>query len=85
MKVKLKGKTRHGKNHVSQHGDLWKVGRIVDGELGKGFVRSSNAPGPWLWLESINCKCSTCEKWGQDGRWVSERMDDNFNVIEEIE
>ena len=37
MKVKLKGKTRHGKNRVSQHGDLWKVGRIVDGELGKGF------------------------------------------------
>ena len=67
MKVKLKGKTRHGKNRVSQHGDLWEVVRWVDEkEVGKG-------------------KCSTCVKWGQDGRWVSERMDDNFNIIEEIE
>ena len=75
MKVKLKGKTRHGKNRVSQHGDLWEVVRWVDEkEVGKGFIKFSDAPGPWLFLESIKCKCSTCVKWGQDGRWVSERM-----------
>ena len=88
MRVQLKPKSRHGKNRVKQHGDMWKVKNIVDDHIiGKGFVRSSNAPGPWLWLESINCKCSTCDKWGQDGRWVSEVRDDNFDVtiIEENE
>jgi|TARA_R100000458_G_C8121024_1_gene139913 hypothetical protein len=88
MKVKLKGKSRHGKNRVNQHGNLWKVQKIVDDPLmGKGFLRSSNAPGPWFWLESINCECSTCNKFGQDGRWVSEVRDDNFEVtiIEENE
>ena len=65
MKVELKGKSRHGKNRVKQHGNLWKVMKINEGrDFGKGFIRSSDAPGPWFWLESINCKCSTCNKWG---------------------
>ena len=85
MKVRLKGKTRHGKNRIQQHGDLWNVVKFADKDLGKGFIRSSNAPGPWMWLESIKCKCNTCRTWGQDGRWVSERNDDNFEIIEEIE
>ena len=88
MKVKLKGKSRHGKNRVNQHGNIWKVMKINEGrDFGKGFIRSSDAPGPWFWLESINCKCSTCNKFGQDGRWVSEVRDDNFEVtiIEENE
>tara|TARA_R100001082_G_C4283442_1_gene124918 strand:+ start:317 stop:583 length:267 start_codon:yes stop_codon:yes gene_type:complete len=82
MRVELKGKSRHGKNRVNQHGNLWKVKRVVDDpNIGKGFIRSSDAPGPWFWLESINCKCSTCEKHGQDGRWVSEVRDNNFELI----
>ena len=88
MKVELKGKSRHGKNRVNQHGKIWKVVRINEGrDFGRGFIRSSNARGPWFWLESIKCKCSTCGKWGQDGRWVSEVGDENFDVtiIEENE
>ena len=86
MKVELKGKSRHGKNRVNQHGTLWEVkGTSLTHDSRISFA--TKAPGPWLWLESIDCKCSTCEKWGQDGRWVSERNDDNFEVtiIEENE
>tara|TARA_R100001244_G_scaffold122170_1_gene91824 strand:+ start:261 stop:500 length:240 start_codon:yes stop_codon:yes gene_type:complete len=66
MKVKLKGKTRHGKNRVNQHGEWW----VVSGETDKSF-----------WLESIVCDCTTCVKWGQDGRWVWKKNDDNFDIV----
>ena len=66
MKVKLKGKTRHGKNRVNQHGEWW----VVSAERDNSF-----------WLESIDCECPTCEKWGQDGRAVDKKNDTNFNIV----
>ena len=84
--VKLKAKSRHGKNRINMHGELWRVDKIVDDpRMGQGFIRSSNAPGPWLWLESVSCDCPVCQKWGQDGRWISERQDENFEIVEWIE
>ena len=70
MKVNLKGKTRHGKNRVNQHGDWW----VVSNETENSF-----------WLESIDCECATCNKWGQDGRWVDKKNDVNFEIIERVE
>lgn len=64
--VELKGLTRHGKNRVNQHGARWVV------------VKKS---GEDLWVESIDCSCSTCEKWGQDGRWITEKKDRNFEIV----
>ena len=78
MFVKLKGKTRHGKNRVQQHGAWWKVEHEVDS-------------GPNLWgkilpdrlhLSSVDCPCNTCEKFGQDARWIAQINDVNFDVIE---
>jgi len=77
--VKLKAKSRHGKNRINMHGDLWRVDKIVDDP------RMGNAPGPWLWLESVSCECPVCKKHGQDGRWISERQDENFEIVEWIE
>jgi hypothetical protein len=67
MKINLKGKTRHGKNRVNQHGEWW----VVSNETEKSF-----------WLESIDCECTTCNKWGQDGRWVDKKNDVNFDIVE---
>ena len=70
----LRGKTRHGKNRVSQHGPRWRVVREEDSVLcldGK----------PGKWVVSIDCACSTCEKWGQDGRWIQDQNDPNFEIL----
>ena len=70
----LRGKTRHGKNRVSQHGSRWSVVREDDSVLcldGK----------PGKWVVSIDCACSTCEKWGQDGRWIFDKNDPNFEIV----
>ena len=73
--MKLRGKTRHGKNRVSQHGSRWSVVRETD-----SILCLDNQPGKWV--ESIDCSCSTCEKWGQDGRWILDNNDPNFEIME---
>ena len=81
MFVKLKGKTRHGKNRVNQHGEWWKV------------VKSrGSGPNPWgkilpdaFHLRSVDCPCNTCKKFGQDGRWSAQRNDVNFEIVEQKE
>jgi hypothetical protein len=85
VKFRLKGKSRHGKNRVKQHGDLWRAVKSANNDFSKTFeMFFSVGPSPWILLESIDCKCSTCNKWGQDSRWVSKRNDKNFEVIEDI-
>ena len=79
--VILRGKTRHGKNRVREHGDRWVVVRRTEENLGPRFHVPVNASPPWLWLETTDCECSTCEKWGQDGRWVAENNDLNFEIL----
>ena len=90
MFVKLKGKTRHGKNRVSQHGEWWEVDETS--HL-RGKFRE-NASAEWkpaepsktqhlLW--SVGCVCNTCKKFGQDWRWVEKVNDPNFDIIEKKE
>lgn len=77
---KLKGKTRHGKTRINQHGDLWAFESVSD------EVRfATKAPGPWLTIKSVSCDCNVCKKWGQDFRIISERDDENFEIVEVIE
>ena len=66
--VFLKGKSRHGKNRIKQHGEHWQV---ID--------RTSSGV---LHIQSIECRCPECTKLGsQDWRWISETDDPNFEIV----
>ena len=70
-KVKLVGKSRHGKNRVREQGALW---RVVGESLKVHF--NSKAPGPFPLLESE-------ENEGPHGffaRWVSLQDDPDFEL-----
>ena len=61
--VLLKGKTRHGKNRINQHGDMWVIESV-----------STFQGQPAMMLRSEN----KTDKGGFDGRWVLLRDDPNF-------
>tara|TARA_A200000159_G_scaffold157617_1_gene173928 strand:- start:517 stop:738 length:222 start_codon:yes stop_codon:yes gene_type:complete len=63
--VKLKAKTRHGKNRINQHGNHWLV-LNVDKFKGQ----------PALSLRSQK----QTDKGHFDGRWVLIKDDDNFEM-----
>jgi len=67
-KVKLKAKTRKGKNRIRQFGEWWKVCRTTPTVL-----FSTETHGSWVLLESLNKK---------DWRWVRETDDPDFEIIE---
>ena len=70
-KVKLIGKTLHGKNRVHQHGDIWEVLCCQNGQFGP------------LGLQSLNKTFggfTDCHK-EKDWRWVLPENDLNFEVI----
>jgi hypothetical protein len=67
MKVRLIGKTRHGKNRVREHGELW----IVEKECEKILARPG-LKGPFLLL--------TPENGSDDWRFVAVHDDPDFNV-----
>tara|TARA_R100000808_G_scaffold25055_2_gene61021 strand:- start:6238 stop:6462 length:225 start_codon:yes stop_codon:yes gene_type:complete len=65
--IKLKGKTRHGKNRVHQHGDRWLVEEIRSGTM---MLRSEfKTEGPR-------------GHRGFDGRWIKLNDDPNFEIVE---
>jgi len=69
--VRLKGKTRKGKNRINQHGDVWEV---IDEQLTKILLQSlektfKDTPG------------RVAEK---DWRWISATEDRDFEVVELI-
>ena len=68
--VRLRGISRHGKNRISQHGDLWVVKAVRE-----SVKFPTSAPGPFLSLGSV-----TTEDW----RWISEVNDPNFEIVEEV-
>ena len=70
-KVKLVGKSRHGKNRVREQGALW---RVVGESLRVHF--NTKAPGPFLLLESED----QTGPHGSHARWVSLRDDPNFEL-----
>ena len=80
--VILKAKSRHGKNRIKQHGECWVVQDRTDREMNFVNLRGSS-PGrpPWISVGSIDCTCQTCEKWGQDSRWISETNDPDFEIV----
>ena len=61
--VLLKGKTRHGKNRINQHGDMWMIEKV-----------STFQGQPAMFLRSKN----KTDKGGFDSRWVLLRDDPNF-------
>jgi hypothetical protein len=69
MRVKLKGKTRHGKNRIKQFGEWWKVERVAE-----EVKFPTNDVGPWFVLTSVD--------GSGDWRFVSEKNDSNFEIIE---
>ena len=74
--VILTAKSRHGKNRISQHGERWLVTAVSDSVL-----CLDGSPG--VGLSSIDCPCRTCEKFGQDSRWVLLKNDKNFEITKE--
>jgi len=64
--ITLKGKTRHGKNRINQHGENWMI-RAVSVFQGH----------PALMLRSEN----RTDKGGFDGRWVHIKDDKNFEIV----
>ena len=82
--VVLQGKSQHGKNRVREHGDRWMVREPAP------LKWRPNSTSEWrefkpnpnrLSLESIDCTCPTCEKWGQDWRWIDVKNDPNFEIL----
>ena len=69
--VRLEGKSRHGKNRINQHGDVWEV---LDEQLTKLLLSSLEATeGP---------KHNKVKDW----RWISavDSEDPNFTIVEHI-
>ena len=64
-KIILKGKSRHGKNRINQHGNNW-------------FVKEVR--GGWMLLESEFKTEGPKDNKGLDWRWVSLQNDTNFFV-----
>ena len=69
MNLKLIPKTHKGKNRINEHGNKWKVLRVVSEALpfSKGDV------GPWMFIESAKT---------QDTRWIRAQNDIDFFVEE---
>ena len=75
--VLLKGKTRHGKNRINQHGEMWLIERV---ETFQGqpamFLRSEKE------TFVIRGRGNPKEEWKttliHDNRWVLLRYDPNF-------
>ena len=70
MKVKLTGKTKHGKNRIAQHGAVWNV-------IGHDDFRGRDA---WI-LQSLDKTMGGFADGSRvhDMRWVHVVNDDNFD------
>ena len=68
-KVLLRGKTRHGKNRIHQHGNLWFVEEVRGSKI---MLRSEHkTEGPK-------------HNKGFDGRWVELQNDPNFEWVKGV-
>ena len=66
--IRLTGKTRHGKNRIHQHGDIWLV-------VSEGKFQGQDA---WN-LRSLALTEGPRDAKVHDGRWVLKLNDPNFN------
>ena len=69
--LKLKGKTRHGKNRIHQHGEIWRV------------QAESTFRGQPAWSLRSMAKTFSVGPGEKDfdGRWVLKNDDPNFEVV----
>lgn len=67
MKIKLSGKTLHGKNRINQHGEIWTI---------------IKTEGARVYIESENRTFTIGERKVKDGRWIDLNNDPNFKVEE---
>ena len=67
--LKLKGVTRHGKNRINQHSDVWEV---IDEQLTQ------------LLLQSLEKTEGPKHNKVKDMRWISATEDRNFEIVEHI-
>tara|TARA_R110002074_G_scaffold394940_1_gene582767 strand:- start:324 stop:557 length:234 start_codon:yes stop_codon:yes gene_type:complete len=65
--IRLAGKTRHGKNRIHQHGDIWEIDNVG---------RFSGMPA--IGLRSMNATEGPRDHKIRDGRWVLISNDPNF-------
>lgn len=64
--IELKGKSRHGKTRVAQHGNIW----VIMAE--KSINTVSNKVGPAWLVESFET---------DDSRWVLKNEDGDFEIV----
>lgn len=69
-KVKLMGKTKHGKNRVNEQGELWTVAEVRVMHHNSGFVPKGTE------IALLNANSDPLKHW----RWVEIRDDKNFFV-----
>ena len=67
-KVMLKGKTRHGKNRINQHGDIWVVENT--GTFGGQ---------PAMFLRSLHKTEGPKDNKDFDTRWILVKKDKDFD------
>ena len=75
--IKVKAKTRKGKNRIRVNGDLWEeIERKDSVELPFVGIRVTfpSDRGPWILLESVKTK-SLC--------WIHLTKDENFDIVGE--
>lgn len=71
--VVLRGKTRHGKNRINQHGDKWLVVKV-------GKFKGQ----PAVALRSFDKTEGPRNSKGFDSRWVLIQDDPNFEIVDTI-
>ena len=69
-KVKLAGRTKHGKNRVNEQGDLWTVAEITVIEHDSSFAQRGTK------LALLNSDRDPLKWW----RWIRVENDVNFKV-----
>lgn len=69
QKVLLKGKSRHGKNRIEQHGSMWTVNAVGT---------FNNTPAMRLQSENKTFKLGSFGKKTFDQRWVFLKDDPDF-------
>ena len=69
--LRLVGKTRHGKNRISENGEIWEV-ITVDG--GDSSILSTKA-----------CLVPTRESCKDNWRWIDLPSDEHMEIIEHIQ
>ena len=75
--VLLKGKTRHGKNRINQHGDMWLIEEVATFQ-GQPAMRLRSEKETFVIRGRGNSKQEWKTTLMHDNRWVLLRDDPNF-------